>query len=136
MVYLFLKHKLNLSKDNSYKLKVLNMKKIFSAIALTVSAALAASTAMAAPNDNHAPAPNHPAPHQQVVKHQPSHKVVQNQWKVGHQYPSQYRGAGYKVNYKHDKRLHKPSHNQQWYKVNGQYVLVNTLNHAILKIVR
>ncbi|MDQ9010670.1 RcnB family protein [Acinetobacter gerneri] len=109
------------------------MKKIISAIAFTVSTALAASSAMAAPNDHHYP--QHQNSHQQVVKHNTPH-ANKDQWKVGHTYPSQYRGAGYKVDHKQYKKLSRPGHNQQWYKVNGQYVLVNTQNHHIIKTVR
>lgn len=108
------------------------MKKILSAIAISVSAMMAASTTFAAPehSDNHKPSMQQ----HQTQKHSPKAQAKSN-WKVGHQYPTQYRTATHKVDYKHSKKMSKPSRNQQWYKADGRYVLVNTLNHNILKVV-
>ncbi|WP_228721888.1 RcnB family protein [Acinetobacter sp. Marseille-Q1623] len=33
------------------------------------------------------------------------------------------------------KSLSKPSKTQQWYKVDGKYVLINTTNHKIVKVI-
>nr|MCM1981194.1 RcnB family protein [Acinetobacter pittii] len=32
--------------------------------------------------------------------------------------------------------MYKPSKNQQWIKVNGDYVLVNVINHSVIKIIK
>ena len=122
------------------------MKKLLSAIAISVSAIMAASSAFAAPEhaQGHQPAQQqhvqqHPNNHGNAVKHvatnhKAPNKAAQNQWKAGHKYPTQYRGAGYKVDYKHHKNLSKPGKNQQWYKADGHYILVNTATYAIIKL--
>lgn len=119
------------------------MKKIMSTIALAVSTAVIASTSFAAPNEAHQAHSMHRSNHQTVVKHPAlSHtkpaatkKQAQHNWKVGHQYPNQYRSTNYKVDYKHNKKLTKPGRNQQWYKADGKYILVNTANHSIIKVI-
>lgn len=113
------------------------MKKLLSAIAISISAIMAASSTFAAPPEHaqgHQPAQQkhdqqHPNNHGADVKRGP-----QNNWNAGHKYPTQYRGAGYKVDYKHNKKLSKPGRNQQWYKADGHYVLVNTATYAIIKV--
>lgn len=119
------------------------MKKILSAIAISISTIIAASSAFAAPEhmDNHQQSAqkNQNQAHQNQ-QHMPSHGNAQKtqakqNWKVGNQYPNQYRSSGYKVDYRQHKKLAKPAHNQQWYKVNNHYILENTVNHAILKII-
>lgn len=115
------------------------MKKLLSAIAISVSAIMAASSAFAAPEhaQGHQPAPQQhsaaPQAHQQAPGQAKKAQPQQN-WKAGNKYPTQYRGAGYKVDYKHDKKLSKPGKNQQWYKADGQYILVNTATYAIIKV--
>lgn len=112
------------------------MKKILSAIAISVSAMMAASTTFAAPehSDNHKPSMQQHQTQKHNQTHSPKAQAKSN-WKVGHQYPTQYRTATHKVDYKHSKKMSKPGRNQQWYKADGRYVLVNTLNHNILKVV-
>lgn len=111
------------------------MKSLVSAITLSLSA-LVATSAMAAPQDHsHATHTSHSSQtHQQTVKH--NAQSQQQSWKTGNAFPSQYRSAGYKIDYKQHKNLNKPTKHQQWYKVNGQYVLMNTTNHKIVKVVR
>ncbi len=59
-----------------------------------------------------------------------------NSWRSGHNFPSQYHSSRYAVNYKNYRHLSKPSRYQQWYKVNGDYVLVNQRDHRIIRVVR
>ena len=79
--------------------------------------------------------------HQQDRHDNPAHQRVNKpinpsrDWKVGQRLPSQYHGQGYKINHTKYKRLSKPARNQQWVKINGDYVLVNVLNHNIIKII-
>lgn len=116
------------------------MKSLVSAITLSLSA-LVATSAMAAPQDHsHATHTSHSSQtHQQTVKHNTHTQHAQSQqqsWKTGNAFPSQYHSAGYKIDYKQHKNLNKPTKHQQWYKVNGQYILMNTTNHKIVKVVR
>lgn len=133
------------------------MNTLVKAIVLSVSTALIASTAMAAPqhqayNDH----PAKPQPHQQQShqkyqdnrnqhvnqKQNQQHKSASHKrtdpsrdWKVGQKVPAQYHGQSYKVNHSKYKKLSKPGRNQEWIKVNNDYVLTNTITHVILKII-
>ncbi|MCL6235789.1 MULTISPECIES: RcnB family protein [Acinetobacter] len=60
-------------------------------------------------------------------------RLQQHKWQTGYVMPQHYRGNGYKVDYK-DHNLPKPSRNQQWYKINNDYILVNSDSNSILKI--
>ena len=69
-------------------------------------------------------------------------EIVQNQtlkpsrdWKPGQALPSRYYGQGYRFDYKKNKRLTKPSKDQRWIRVNGDYILINTIDHRILKVI-
>ena len=44
-----------------------------------------------------------------------------------------YRGNGYKVEYQ-DHDLPRPDRKQQWYKINNDYILVNSENNNIIRI--
>ena len=60
-------------------------------------------------------------------------RLQQHKWQPGYVMPQHYRGNGYKVDYKsHD--LPKPSRNQQWYKINNDYILVDTDSNNIVRI--
>jgi len=60
-------------------------------------------------------------------------RLKQHKWQTGYIMPQHYRGNGYKVEYEsHD--LPKPSRNQQWYKVNNDYLLVDSDKHSIIRI--
>ena len=60
-------------------------------------------------------------------------RLQQHKWQTGYVMPQHYRGNGYKVDYKsHD--LPKPSRNQQWYKINNDYILVDTNSNNIVRI--
>lgn len=54
------------------------------------------------------------------------------QWKTGYKMPQHYRGEGYKVDFK-QQNLTPPGRNQQWYKIRGEYVLIDTGSHTIIK---
>lgn len=69
-------------------------------------------------------------------------EIVQNQilkpsrdWKPGQALPSRYYGQDYRFDYRKNKKLAKPEKNQQWIRVNGDYILINTVNHRILRVV-
>lgn len=78
--------------------------------------------------NQHKPASNNKAGNKQMTR--PSAT-----WKPGNPVPTQYRGQSYKVDHSKYKKLNKPGKNEQWIKVNGDYVLTNVLNHNIIKIV-
>lgn len=82
--------------------------------------------------------------HSQAEKHGNQHdkhakKVVQikphQSWKVGHQFPQSYRTKTYQVYDYGNYHLSRPAKNQQWYRINGDYVLVNVISHSILQII-
>ena len=60
-------------------------------------------------------------------------RLQQMKWQPGYVMPQHYRGNGYKVEYK-DHKLPKPDRRQQWYKVNNEYILVDSDNHSIIRI--
>ena len=61
-------------------------------------------------------------------------RLKQHRWQAGYVMPQHYRGNGYKVEYK-DHRLPRPDRKQQWYKVNNDYILVDSENNSIIRIV-
>ena len=56
------------------------------------------------------------------------------EWRSGQYLPSQFSSSRYHVNYKNYRQLPKPGKYQQWYKVNGDYVLVNERNNRIVRV--
>ena len=123
------------------------MNTLVKAIVLSLSTALVAAPAMAAPQDHdpqqhhqqygHQPVQNH---HKTPVQqhHNAVHKKAVNpshDWRVGPKVPGQYYAQSYKVDHKKFKKLSKPGRNQQWIKVNGDYVLINVMSHSIIKII-
>lgn len=61
-------------------------------------------------------------------------RLQQLRWQPGYVMPQHYRGNGYKVEYK-DHSLPRPDRKQQWYKVNNDYILVNSESNSIIRIV-
>lgn len=59
-------------------------------------------------------------------------RVQTFQWKAGYKMPQHYRGDGYKVDFR-QQNLTPPGRNQQWYKIRGEYVLIDTDSHTIIK---
>lgn len=146
------------SEHRSKNVEVNPMKKVLTAIAISMSALLATS-AMAAPNDyrdnNHqnsthpnAKWNNQSNDHRyngndgRFDRNDRDHKGYNNssvnpsrQWRTGQTLPRQYNSSRYEVNGSTLKRLPKAGRNQQWYKISGDYVLINERNDKILKIV-
>ncbi|EXU58733.1 hypothetical protein J763_1312 [Acinetobacter baumannii 24845_10] len=60
-------------------------------------------------------------------------RLKQHRWQPGYVMQQHYRGNGYKVDYK-DNNLPKPDRNQQWYKINNDYILVDTDSNSIVSI--
>ena len=60
-------------------------------------------------------------------------RLQQHKWQTGYVMPQHYRGNSYKVDYK-DGNLPKPSRNQQWYKINNDYILVDSDSNNIVSI--
>ena len=56
------------------------------------------------------------------------------QWRVGQSLPRAYDSSRYKVSDREARRLPNTGRYQQWYKVNGDYVLVNERSNRILRI--
>ena len=116
------------------------MNTLVKAIVLSFSTALVAAPAMAAPQDHHSPSHQVQNHHKTPVQQQ--HKVVykktvnpSHDWRVGQKVPAQYHSQSYKIDHKKFKKLSKPGKNQQWIKVNGDYVLTNVMSHNIIKII-
>ncbi|MEG0720045.1 MAG: RcnB family protein [Comamonas sp.] len=57
-------------------------------------------------------------------------------WQQGHKVPAQYHGNSFKVDASKYKKLSKPTKNQQWIKVNGDYVLMNTATYKVIKVIQ
>lgn len=60
-------------------------------------------------------------------------RLKQHRWQTGYVMPQHYRGDGYKIDYR-DSDLPKPARNQQWYKINSDYILVDLGSNSIVKI--
>lgn len=60
-------------------------------------------------------------------------RLQQHRWQTGYVMPQHYRGNSYKVDYK-DNNLPKPARNQQWYRINNDYILVDSDNNNIVNI--
>ena len=56
-----------------------------------------------------------------------------HRWQEGYVMPQHYRGNSYKVDYKNN-NLPKPGRNEQWYKINNDYILVNSDDNSIVRI--
>lgn len=120
------------------------MKKTLSTIALSLSA-LIATSAMAAPDhryDDHQRDDRVPS----TMQHQDNrwnnndrydHNRVNpsRDWRVGQTLPRQYSGSRFQINDREARQLPRSGRYQQWYKVNGDYVLVNERNNRISRIV-
>ncbi len=61
-------------------------------------------------------------------------RLKQHRWQMGYVMPQHYRGDGYKVEYR-EYNLPKPNRNQQWYKINNDFILVDADSNNILRIV-
>ena len=131
------------------------MNTLVKALVLSISTAFVAASVMAAPQEHQSQQKNQQVQqqhnvaalhqvqnnHKQSTAHQPqkpvTHKSINpsRDWKVGQKVPNQYHTASYKVDHSKYKKLTKPGRNQQWIKVNGDYVLTNVISHSIIKII-
>lgn len=111
------------------------MNTLVKAIVLSISTSIMAASAFASPQDNHKDLHNgkHPVAQKAQVKH--NSVKPSRDWRAGQAIPSQYHNVN-PVDYKRHSKLTKPGKNQQWIKVNSDYVLVNTITHKILKIIK
>ncbi|EZQ12011.1 MULTISPECIES: RcnB family protein [unclassified Acinetobacter] len=124
------------------------MKKLVSVLTLAMSGLLATS-AMAGPHDDgrHYSKPTPPPAHWnkgQPGKYQhdryEQNRGFQNvnpsrQWRVGQQLPRQFNSSKFELSDRQAKNLPKAARNQQWYKINGDYVLVNERTDRIVRII-
>ena len=128
------------------------MKKILSVLAISLSALMASSLTVAAPHHDDDRGFDKPR-HEQSRKHREYReensderfekrrmreergvqRLQQLKWQEGYVMPQHYRGNSYKVDSK-DSSLPKASRNEQWYKVNNNYILVNTDSNTIIRI--
>ena len=60
-------------------------------------------------------------------------RLRQHRWQEGYVMPQHYRGNSYKVDYKNN-NLPKPGRKEQWYKINNDYILVNSDDNSIVRI--
>ena len=98
-----------------------------------------ATSAIAAPQ-HHDPRFDHSAPQTRWDRQKFNHDAQKNikparDWKSGQTLPRQFQSSRYKVSHNDASRLYKPNKNQQWLKINGDYVLVNERNYKIVKII-
>ena len=125
------------------------MKKVLTTIALSLSA-LMATSAMAAPDYRYDDRQRH-----QVASHQDNRwdnnryddnrRYQHNRynqrvnpsrdWRSGQILPRQYSSSRFEVSHREARRLPQVNRYQQWYKVNGDYVLVNERNNRIVRII-
>ena len=138
------------------------MKKIISAITLSLSAMVATSAMAGSSYDHRNDRQNYSTSHTNMsnknthyadqrndkyddhrYKNNPSRYQEQykrnikpaRDWRAGQILPRQFNPNAYAVSYKDARRLFKPNNHQQWLKINGDYVLINERNHKIVKII-
>ncbi|AUX85751.1 hypothetical protein C3F34_06495 [Acinetobacter sp. ACNIH2] len=129
------------------------MKKTMAILTISFSALMASSLSSAAPHFDHH-GDDHPRGNQgkgrdfrdfdqddermqdkrRMREERGVKRLQQHQWQTGYVMPQHYRGNGYKVDYK-DHSLPKPARNQQWYKINNDYILIDSGSNDILRIV-
>lgn len=128
------------------------MKKILSILAISFSALMASSITTAAPH--HDDDRGFDKPRNEQGRHKREFRAEDNdqwvekrrmreergvqrlqqlKWQEGYVMPQHYRGNSYKVDFK-DSNLPRPSRNEQWYKINNSYILVNTESNTITRI--
>ena len=117
------------------------MKKILTVITLSLGA-LITTSAMAAPQDY-----NRSHDHDSRWDQRNDHRSNTNDryknsrvnpsrdWRSGQYLPRSYDSSRYHVSDREARRLPNTGRYQQWYKINGDYVLVNERNNRILRII-
>lgn len=117
------------------------MNKVFTAITFSLGALLATSSMAASydhdryQNDRHGQNSgwNSDRYNQQYARYH-SRVNPSREWRSGQIFPSQLNSSRYAVSHKSHRDLYKPGKYQQWYKVNGDYVLVNERSNRIIRI--
>lgn len=125
------------------------MKKILSILAISLSALMASSLTAAAPHHNDERGYDKPRSNNREFRENENNqersekrrireergvqRLQQLKWQEGYVIPQHYRGNRYKVDSK-ETNLPKASRNEQWYKVNNSYILVNTNSNTIIRI--
>lgn len=140
------------------------MKKIYKIAITALTTAMVSVSALAAPHDAPRNDRNHPAIQQikpqpnahwqgykgssQQQHRYPAQHVNQpayrpnvgpqhlQKWQVQHKLPQMYQNSNYRVSSYQRHQLSKPGFNQQWYKVNGYYLLADKKTDTIVKVVR
>lgn len=56
-------------------------------------------------------------------------------WRAGQKFPRAFDNNRYEISHRDSNRLNRPGRYQQWYKINGDYVLVNERSNRIIRIV-
>lgn len=124
------------------------MKKVLMALAISCSTFMLSNVVIAAPHfndDSHygadkkkgrefREAPQEQQDNRRMREERGVKRLQQLRWQPGYVMPQHYRGNGYKVEYK-DHHLPRPDRKQQWYKVNNDYILVDSENNNIIRIV-
>lgn len=122
------------------------MKKILTALAISFSALMTSNLIYGAPHDRNYDRTNEQKSFRsfkqeddemQEVRREREQRGVrrlqQHRWQQGYVMPQHYRGDSYKVGYR-ENNLPKPSRNQQWYKINNDYILIDSSSNSIIQI--
>ena len=130
------------------------MKKILTVLAISFSALMTSSLTTAGPHHDQDRAYDHPRnfnsdkkqnfrdaddndermqEKRRMREERGVQRLQQHKWQTGYVMPQHYRGNGYKVEYQ-DHDLPRPDRKQQWYKINNDYILVNSENNNIIRI--
>jgi len=114
------------------------MKKMITAAALALTGLMAAS-AMAAPDDRdderHAHAQYSQDGRYEHQRWNDSRVNPSRHWRIGQILPRAFDAPRYQVSSREVRRLPDTGRYQQWYRINGDYVLVNERNQRILRII-
>lgn len=132
------------------------MKKVLTTIALSLTTVMAASAAMAGPGPDHRfdprkapPPPVHVVKNGAHFKHTPppvhankhhdnrfndKRQFKRDDFRVGQTLPRAFDSKRFEIKQR-EVRGFKAGKNEQWYKVNGDYLLVNEKNNRILRVI-
>lgn len=124
------------------------MKKMLAAMMMSISALLATNFTMAAPDQErraehsrsesrYGNMSTYDDERRESRRSREEHGVKRLQkmsWQPGYVMPQHYRGNRYKIESK-EYNLPKPGRNQQWYKINKDYVLVDAESNSIVRII-
>ena len=128
------------------------MKKILTTIALSLSA-LMATSAMAASDHRYDDHQRYQQAHSQHDQRWDNNNCYDHNrwdnnnrydskrvnpsrdWRAGQNFPRVFSSSSYKVSDREARRLPNTNRYQQWYKINGDYVLVNERTDRIVRII-